>query len=75
MESLQNLPKLLTVDQVAESVGLPKPTIYDLARRNIIPSIRAGKAVRFHPQKIQDWINEGGARKGGLKCKIPQQPH
>jgi excisionase family DNA binding protein len=62
MESPQNLPKLLTADEVAESVGLPKPTVYDLARRNIIPCIRAGKAVRFHPQRIKEWLDSGGSQ-------------
>jgi excisionase family DNA binding protein len=62
MDSHKDLPKLLTADDVAASVGLPKPTVYDLARRNIIPCIRAGKAVRFHPVKFQEWLEAGGSQ-------------
>ena len=38
--------KLLTTEQLAESLGLPVRTVSDLARRKKIPSVRLGYRTR-----------------------------
>jgi excisionase family DNA binding protein len=59
---VQDIKKLLDAKAVAEVAGLPVSSIYDLARRNIIPNIRVGKAVRFHPDKFKEWLEHGGSK-------------
>lgn len=59
---LQAPEGLKDVGYVASLVGKPVSSIYDLARRNLIPHIRVGKSVRFDAQKIRDWLEQGGSK-------------
>jgi excisionase family DNA binding protein len=59
---VENIRKLLDAKHIADLVGIPVSSIYDLARRNVIPHIRIGKAVRFQPEKITEWLASGGSR-------------
>lgn len=43
---------VLTAREVARILKLPQSTIYEYARRGIIPSAKIGKAVRFHRATI-----------------------
>lgn len=47
---------LLSSGQVAERLGLSKPHIYTLAAQGKIRSIKFGRAVRFDPQDVEDFI-------------------
>jgi excisionase family DNA binding protein len=38
---------VMTAREVAEMLGLPLSTVYELARRRELPSSRLGRAVRF----------------------------
>jgi excisionase family DNA binding protein len=53
---------LLNAKNVAAMTNKPVKSIYDLARRNLIPNIRIGKSVRFHPDKLKEWLDAGGSR-------------
>lgn len=53
---------LYTVDQVAEIVGLKRATIYSLVREGKIPHIRLGRAVRFRPASIEEWLRDSESR-------------
>jgi excisionase family DNA binding protein len=46
----------LTAREVAEFVKLPRSTVYDLARRGLIPGHRIGRAWRFVRQEIEEWL-------------------
>lgn len=61
--------KLLTVDDVADHLGVPKSTVYEAVRQNRIGGIvRIGRMVRFDPDKLEAWIEAGGqALPGGWK--------
>jgi excisionase family DNA binding protein len=43
---------MLTATQVATLLGLKPRTVYDFARRGLIPSHRFGDAVRFDPAGV-----------------------
>jgi excisionase family DNA binding protein len=47
---------VLTAREVAEFVKLPRSTVYDLARRGLIPGHRIGRAWRFVRQEIEEWL-------------------
>ena len=57
----QDLPRLLTADQVCErfaSVG--RDRLYQLARRGDIPVVRLGRAYRFSVTAVTAWLEAGG---------------
>jgi predicted DNA-binding transcriptional regulator AlpA len=64
------LPKLITAREVTEVADLDIQAVYRLARENVFPAgtvVRFGRHVRFHPAKLQEFIESGGAglpRKG-----------
>lgn len=47
---------VLTAKQVAELLHIPKSTVYDLARRGVLPAHRVGRAWRFVRQEIEQWL-------------------
>jgi excisionase family DNA binding protein len=50
--------RLVPVDEIAELLSLPIATIYDLARRNDLPSVRiARKILRFDLDEIERVID------------------
>lgn len=42
--------------EVAELLRVPLSTVYDLARRGILPGHRVGRAWRFIRCEIEDWL-------------------
>ena len=54
------LPRLLTAHAVAAQTGLPLARIYELARAGDMPVIRFGRAMRFDPNAVAEWLNNGG---------------
>ncbi len=48
---------LLTVEEVAEWLNVPKSWIYDRTRSGTIPCVKIGKYVRFNKDEIEDWLN------------------
>jgi excisionase family DNA binding protein len=46
------MTQLLTVEQVAEWFKLSTPTIYRLAARGKIPSVKVGGSVRFDQHEV-----------------------
>ena len=47
---------VLTAKEVATLLHLPTSTVYDLARRGLIPAHRVGRAWRFVRQEIEQWL-------------------
>lgn len=50
--------RLLTVQQVAECLGLKEGYIMELARRGEFPSVRMGKYVRFRQSSVWAWVRK-----------------
>jgi excisionase family DNA binding protein len=54
------LTRLLSLEQVAEVLGVTYARAAQLARENMIPTVRLGRQVRISPQCLQQWIANGG---------------
>lgn len=51
---------VMTAREVAEMLGLPLSTVYELARRRELPSSRLGRAVRFVRDDVEQVLRGGG---------------
>jgi excisionase family DNA binding protein len=49
---------LLTAEQVAALLGVPRSSVYDYARRpnDPLPAVRVGRHVRFHRTALEHWL-------------------
>lgn len=56
---------LVTVAEVAVTLGVDRMRVYELARTHQIPSVRLGRSIRFAPQRIEEWIAAGGTNGDG----------
>ena len=50
---------VMTAREVGELVRLPTSTIYDLARRGVLPGHRIGRAWRFIRGEVEDQLRAG----------------
>ena len=50
------LPDFLTPAQVAEHLAVAQGTVYLWVKQGSIPHYKLGKAVRFDPQELQEWL-------------------
>lgn len=57
-----SLPRLLKARELSGMTGIPRHRIYELARSRAIPHVRLGRAIRFDPNAVRDWIAAGGTR-------------
>ena len=48
--------RLLTVDELADILGVHKNYVYDLASRGSLPSFKIGGMRRFRPSEVDDWL-------------------
>jgi excisionase family DNA binding protein len=55
---LQDDTRLLTAEQVAERLGVPKSWVYARAREGRIPTVRLGRYYRFRPAALEEWITQ-----------------
>lgn len=54
------LPKLETADVVAPLLGLSTQALYEAVRRELIPSVKIGRRIRFNLDELADWMAKGG---------------
>jgi excisionase family DNA binding protein len=47
---------LLTAEQVAEMLQVPKSWVYEAAREHRIPHVRLGRYVRFEREQLDSWL-------------------
>ncbi len=53
---MSGLDELLTTDEVAELLHIPRSTVADYARRGVLPSIKLGRHRRFVRSDVADAI-------------------
>jgi excisionase family DNA binding protein len=51
---------LLTAQQVAVLLQVPKARVYQLAREGLIPTVHLGRQVRVSAGALEKWIADGG---------------
>ena len=49
---------LLTIQQVAKQTGLSIHTVYKMVSQRRIPYVKLGGALRFDPNKLDQWIKQ-----------------
>lgn len=54
----------VTVEEVAQYIGISKDMVYVLVREKRIPHIRVGRRILFKRESIDDWFKE--LEEGGL---------
>jgi excisionase family DNA binding protein len=51
------LPNLLTMDQLAEKLGVTRRHVRRLVSERRIPFLRVGRFIRFDPAQIAEWLS------------------
>ena len=51
---------LLTAEQVAVLLQVPKARVYELAREGLLPAVRLGRQIRVSASALDEWIADGG---------------
>ena len=54
------LTRLWTAEELAKATGLPKSRIYELSRTGDLPHARFGRALRYDPRRVAEWLASGG---------------
>ena len=60
----ENSSDVMNIDDLAEYLKLPKPTVYKLAQSGELPGKKAGRQWRFHKDAIDRWLSEKPALRG-----------
>ncbi len=65
---------LLTAEQVAGMLQVPKSWVYEAAREHRIPHVRLGRYVRFEREQLESWLE---AMRADAKVYTPRSvmPH
>jgi excisionase family DNA binding protein len=69
---MSTLNELLTTDEVAELLNIPRSTVSDYARRGVLPSIKLGRHRRFVRSDIDAAIERmrlGRAPRSGASAR------
>ena len=51
------LPKLLSMDELAERLGVTQRHVRRLVAERRVPFLRVGRFIRFDPAKIATWLD------------------
>lgn len=55
----------LSVDEIAEHLGIKKDTVYKWTRKRNMPFHKVGKLLKFQIKEVDKWVKEGKAAVGG----------
>jgi excisionase family DNA binding protein len=72
---MENGMKLLTVDEVAQILRVPKLNVYRLVREGRLPAVRIGRFVRVPENELRAWIARGGAPLGSSEALPAEAPN
>ena len=61
------MSELMTVDELAEYLGITRDTVYRKVKAGEIPSIRIGRLLRFPKKTIENWLGQKITPAGGIK--------
>ncbi|HXH74061.1 MAG TPA: helix-turn-helix domain-containing protein [Bacteriovoracaceae bacterium] len=53
--------KWLSVEEIADHLGISKETVYRWLEKGKIPAHRVGKLWKFRPSEIDEWVLKGQA--------------
>ena len=55
----------LSVDEIAEYLGVSKDTVYTWVANKNMPGHKAGRLWKFKTSEVDDWMRTGGASSKG----------
>ena len=53
--------RLITAEEVSQWLGIRKQHAYELARDGVLPCVKLGRAIRFDPVELDEFLKNGGA--------------
>jgi len=56
-------PDVLTLNEVAEYLRIPRSTAYKLAQEGRLPGQKAGRQWRFHRAVVERWLGDKSSDK------------
>ena len=56
IDSSERLPRLLSIDVLADHLGVTERFVRRLVEDNRVPYLKVGKFVRFDPDDINAWL-------------------
>ena len=60
--------KLLRLAEVASLLNVRLPRAYEMARQGVLPVVRLGRQLRVDPDRLEEWLAQGGqALSGGWR--------
>ena len=66
------MPKLLRVDEVADTLGVSTWTVYRLSEHGKIAHVKVGRTCRWTPEMIDDYIAEATVQSKRKKGRPPK---
>lgn len=66
MATSAELPQLLTMDQLAENLGVTPRHVRRLVDERRVPFLRVGRLIRVDPAEIAEWLDSRRVRVFGL---------
>jgi len=65
--------RLMTLKEVCQILNVSYSRACELARTGMLPSVRLGRSIRVHPEKLEQFIEAGGqALPGGWRRRPPE---
>ncbi len=58
MPAAQQLPRLLSIDQLAEHLGVTPRHVRRLVAERRVPFLKWGRFLRFDPAEIAAWLDD-----------------
>jgi excisionase family DNA binding protein len=58
--------RLLTAEDVAELLGVPKSWVYEQSRTGNLPTVMLGRYRRYRREAIEEWVREN-ERQGSVR--------
>lgn len=55
----------VSVEQIAEHLGVIRDSIYRWIDRKALPAHRIGRLWKFKVSEVDDWVRRGGAQEDG----------
>ena len=58
-------PDVMTLNEVAEYLRIPRSTVYKLVQEGRIPGQKVGRQWRFHRAVVENWLGHRSDQKEG----------
>jgi len=70
MEICAMSDRWLSVEEIAEYLGVSKDTIYAWINKRNMPAHRIGRLWKFKASEIDEWVRSGGAAENEVGGKL-----